>query len=144
MLPHYYAIPVSAGILVHRRCSVTTTKITTIKHTHEAQCLSDLMESKAGSIKSHPKALQVSSHLRLHAGCFESLVSICKATQGSISASPGVTPGSGREPQGEALGGRMFRRCRARVGSHTLDDRTPNPPGRPPRAFALPASVCTS
>lgn len=144
MGPHCCAIPVSAGILGHRRRSVTTTQVTAIKHTHEAQCLSDPMESKAGSIESHPEALQVSSHLRLQTGCFESLVSRCKATQGSISVSPGVTPGLGRELQGGALEGRMFRRCRARVGSHMLDDQTPNPPGRPPRASALPASVCMS
>ena len=143
-LPHCCAVSVSAGILARRRCSVNPSQITTIKHAHEAQCLSNPMESKAGGVESHPKALKASSHLGLHTGCSEPLVSGPKTAQGSISVSPGVTPGSGREPQGEALEDRMFRKCRARVGSHRLDDWTPSPPGRPPRASALPASVCMS
>ena len=128
----------SASILVHSRCPVNPSQITTIKHAHKVQCLSNPMESKGEDIESHPKPLKARSHLGLQTGCFESLVNRPKTAQGSISVSPGVTPDTGREPQGEALEDRIFRKCRARVGSHTLDDRTPNPPGRPPKSIRSP------
>ena len=82
------------------------------------------------SLARHSKALGVSVRLRLQTRSLESFVNRPKTAQRPISVSPGVTPNSGVQPQGDPLQGRALRKCRVSAGSHTLHQPGPECPQR--------------